>query len=71
MQVACCLLSKISLSDLEGGTRRICQTTSVSTVSAKGTGSGAGDECAARPCASSRGDTAKVCSVRIHGLAER
>ena len=43
----------------------------VSVVQAKGSGSGVGVECAARPRASGGGDTAEVYGARIHGIPER
>ena len=71
MQVPYCILSEVSLSDIQRCDRWICQATSVSTVQAKGASSGAGVECAAWPCASDSWDTAEVCGVRVHGIPKR
>jgi len=71
VQVSYCVVSEISISDIQRNNRRDSQAVNLSTVQTERTNRSAGTECAARPCASGSVNTAKVFSIGIHGLSER
>ena len=71
VQVSCCILSEISISNLQRNNRRDGQAISISTVQTERTSRSARAKCAARPCASGGVNTAKVFSIGIHGISER
>ena len=59
VQVSYCVLSEISISNLQRNNRRDSQAISISTVQTERTNRSARTECAARPCASGGVNTAK------------
>ena len=71
VQVSYCVLSEISISDIQRNNRRDSQAINISTMQAERTNRSAGVECTARPCTSGGINTSKVFGVGIHGLSER
>ena len=71
VQVSYCILSEISIPDIEGRDRRICTTASIPIMRAKRADRSVGIECASGSCTSSSVDSAKICGVGIYGLSER
>ena len=71
VQVLYCVLSEVSISDLQRCNCRICQTTSLSVVQTERASRGNGVECATGPCTSGGVDPAEICSIGIHGIPGR
>lgn len=71
MQVSCCILSEISVSDIQGRYRRVHQAIDLSIVSAERASRNSGIECAARSCTFGSVNSAEILGVGVHGLVER